>query len=179
MKGRIEQEEGYRTVGAESFPVFHFLPMCLNEGYFLGSPKHFTFLPQKLMESGYLLLHPPGRHGQSCFFQVVSAPGVPTLIWQHLDEWPRECFHVQRIAGLRALKSACLLNSECVVVMEVQRYALGNLWPGILQRWPLEEARASFSYSCQILWMFFCFLNTIAVMECKKGMGSGWPGWQE
>lgn len=58
---------------------------------------------------------------------------------------------MQRIAGLSALKYVCLFNFDCIADIEVLRCILGNLCPGVLQRKPLEKARASFYNSYQIL----------------------------
>lgn len=165
----------------EYFLVFRVLPICVNEGFLLGSSKHFTFLPQNLMERGCLWSPPPilWDMARAVFFQAVSAPGVPTLILQHLDEWPGEPLPVWRVAGLSALKPACLLSFGCIVVMEVQRQALGNLWPGVHRRYHLEEARGSVSYNCWVHVYFLAFEIHCCNGMKKKGTGSGWLGWWE
>lgn len=58
---------------------------------------------------------------------------------------------MQRLVDVSALKYICLFNFDCIVDVEVLRCLLGNLCPEVLQRKPLEKARASFYNRYQIL----------------------------
>lgn len=153
--------------------------MCVNEGYLLGSPKHFTFLPQKLMESGYLLHHPPGGTWPELVF---SGCFCPRSSYTHLTAFG---WMTQRMFS--CAKDSWFKGSKIFMFAQFWvRCSDGGpeICCGEFVTWDSPEVAFGGSKSKLFLQLsdsmnVFCFLNTIAVMECKKGMGSEWPGWQE